>query len=93
MYNNLTIYEKAKFSLFPGTFLKDHNLSFLEIDFHYPRSLVGGQLIKAIFAILFWIVIISLNHLYKKKEFNFAPFGKTKRSDNVFSNAECRSFI
>ena len=40
------------------------------------------------FAILFWILIILLDrpHIYiYKREFNFAPFGKTKGSDKVSS--------
>ena len=46
------------------------------------------------FAILFWIVHdrIIKSSTYKR-EFNFAPFGNTKASDNVFSNAKDKSLM
>ena len=86
-FHNLTIYEKAKLSIFPGTFLKDHFSWdwFTSFTKYSSKTTYQGN-----FVILFWIVIKSSAC---KRGFNSAPFGKTKESDNVFSNVEGRSFI
>ena len=86
-FNNLTIYEKAKLSIFPGTFLKDY---FSWDWFTSSTKYSSKTTYQGNFVILFWIVIKSSAC---KRGFNSAPFGKTKESDNVFSNVEGRSFI
>ena len=86
-FNNLTIYEKAKLSIFPGTFLKDHfSWDWFSSSTKYSKKTTY----QGNFVILFWIVIKSSAY---KRRFNSVPFGKTKESDNVFSNVEGRSFI
>ena len=80
LYNNyLTIYEKVKISIFSRTLLKNHNFCFLGIDFQFCSPVLDrDKMIKS--------------SAYNR-EFSFAPFGKTKGSDNVFSKAKGRSLI
>ena len=43
------------------------------------------------FAILFWIGDRIIKSYAFQREFNFAPFGSTKGSGNVFSNGRGKS--
>ena len=77
---------KIRFDKFLSTFLKDHffglilNIQVLQYDDKVLRQFCSPT--------------FDLNNLTKSSEyksaFNFAPFGKTKGSDRIFSKENCR---
>ena len=80
--------------IFSPTFLKNHNFCFLGIDFHHPSSTEHDD---DSLSRQFCSPVLDRDKMIKSfaynREFSFAPFGKTKGSDNVFSNAKGRSLI
>ena len=90
--NYLTNYAKVKISIFSRTFLKNHNFSFLGLIFVIHEVQNEDSLSRR-----FCSTVLDRDKMIKSsaynKEFSFAPFGKTKGSDNVFSNSKGRSLI
>ena len=90
--NYLTIYEKVKISIFSRTFLKTIIYFLLGLIFIIHEVQNGDSL-----SWQFCSPGLDSDKMIKSSayngDFSFTPFGKAKRSDNLFSNAKGRSLM